>query len=68
MLRVRRLVVVGILAGLATTSACTRATTESQICEKQWSENSTTAMPREVRGDPVASSMWSERYVNRCEN
>lgn len=47
--------------------ACTQATTQAQVCERDWSSNSDTAMPHEVRGDPVASSMYSERYIRVCE-
>lgn len=64
MLRARRLVAVGF--ALAVTGACGQATTKASVCEKRWSENSDTAMPHEVRGDPVAEQYYSDRYISIC--
>lgn len=68
MLRARRLVAAGgvFFTLLAATSACTQATTKASQCERRWSENSDTAMPHEVRGDPVASEMYHDRYLSIC--
>jgi hypothetical protein len=48
-------------------TACTQSTDKAQTCESQWSTNSDTAMPHEVRDDPAAKQQYRDRYISICE-